>query len=128
MVGHGGTRGASDWSWSILPLEYYGGWVPSPSRCGRMTVGDSVAWARRGLSDRFGHARLLIEDDQTIADFVARGLRESGSPWTRPPTDNPASIRPGTPYDVAIVDLMLPKMDGLAVIDTLRKRGRPFRC
>jgi two-component system OmpR family response regulator len=28
------------------------------------------------------------------------------------------------PYDVAIVDLMLPKIDGLAVIDALRKRGQ----
>src|SRR5216684_2310070 len=67
---------------------------------------------------------LIIEDDQTIADFVGRGLRESGFA-----VDHAADGDEGLeaalqqPYDVAIVDLMLPKRDGLAVIDTLRRRG-----
>ena len=67
---------------------------------------------------------LIIEDDQTIADFVARGLRESGFA-----VDHAADGDEGLeaalqqPYDVAIIDLMLPKRDGLAVIDTLRRRG-----
>ena len=53
---------------------------------------------------------LIIEDDQTIADFVARGLRESGFAVDRMPdgeTGLAAALR--QPYDVAIVDLMLPK-------------------
>jgi two-component system OmpR family response regulator len=68
---------------------------------------------------------LIIEDDQTIGDFVARGLRESGFA-----VDQAADGEEGLeaalqqPYDVAIVDLMLPKRDGLAVIDALRKSGR----
>jgi two-component system OmpR family response regulator len=68
---------------------------------------------------------LIIEDDQTIADFVARGLRESGFA-----VDQAADGEEGLeaalqhPYDAAIVDLMLPKLDGLAVIDALRRRGR----
>src|SRR5229473_2249452 len=67
---------------------------------------------------------LIIEDDQTIADFVGRGLRESGFA-----VDHAADGDEGLeaalqqPYDVAIVDLMLPKRDALAVIDTLRRRG-----
>jgi len=67
---------------------------------------------------------LIIEDDRTIADFVGRGLRESGFA-----VDHAADGDEGLeaalqqPYDVAIVDLMLPKRDGLAVIDTLRRRG-----
>jgi len=68
---------------------------------------------------------LIIEDDQRIADFVARGLRESGFA-----VDQAADGEEGLeaalqhPYDAAIVDLMLPKLDGLAVIDALRRRGR----
>jgi len=68
---------------------------------------------------------LIIEDDQTIADFVARGLREAGfAVDTAPDGDAGLSLALSEPYDVAIVDLMLPKRDGLAVIDELRKRGR----
>ena len=68
---------------------------------------------------------LIVEDDQAIADFVARGFRESGFA-----VDNAADGQTGLdmalrePYDVAIVDLMLPKLDGLSVIDELRRRGR----
>jgi DNA-binding response OmpR family regulator len=66
---------------------------------------------------------LLIEDDQTIADFVARGLREAGFA-----VDHAAGGGAGLeaaisqPYDVAIVDLMLPEVDGLAIIDEMRRR------
>lgn len=68
---------------------------------------------------------LLIEDDQAIADFVTRGLREAGYAVQREP-DGEAGLRAAleTPADVAVVDLMLPKLDGLAVIEALRKRGR----
>ena len=68
---------------------------------------------------------LIIEDDQTIADFVARGLREAGfAVDTAPDGEAGLSLALNEPYDAAIVDLMLPKRDGLAVIDELRKRGR----
>jgi two-component system OmpR family response regulator len=68
---------------------------------------------------------LIIEDDQTIADFVARGLREAGFAVDTS-TDGEAglALALSEPYDVAIVDLMLPKREGLSVIDELRKRGR----
>jgi len=67
---------------------------------------------------------LVVEDDPTIADFVEKGLREAGFA-----VDVAADGTSGLdlalehPYDVAIVDVMLPQMDGLAVIDTLRARG-----
>lgn len=68
---------------------------------------------------------LIIEDDQTIAEFVCRGLREAGFAVDHAP-DGEAGLAAArtAPYDVAIVDLMLPKIDGLAVIDALRKRGQ----
>lgn len=68
---------------------------------------------------------LIIEDDHTIADFVARGLREAGFA-----VDVAADGEEGLQValeqspDVAIIDLMLPRRDGLSVIDELRRRGR----
>jgi two-component system OmpR family response regulator len=68
---------------------------------------------------------LIIEDDQTIAEFVARGLREAGFAVDMA-ADGEAGLELASsePYDVAIVDLMLPKREGLSVIDELRRRGR----
>jgi two-component system OmpR family response regulator len=68
---------------------------------------------------------LIIEDDQTFADFVSRGLREAGFAVDHV-ADGEAGLAAAraAPYDVAIVDLMLPKIDGLAVIDALRRRGQ----
>ena len=67
---------------------------------------------------------LLVEDDATIADFVVRGLREAGFAVDHVP-DGDAGLTTATQqaYDVAIVDLMLPKRDGLSLIETLRTRG-----
>src|SRR3954462_5724017 len=68
---------------------------------------------------------LIIEDDQTIADFVARGLREAGfAVDVAADGDAGLELASSEPYDAAIVDLMLPKRDGLSVIDELRRRGR----
>lgn len=66
---------------------------------------------------------LLVEDDPTIADFVGRGLREAGFAVDRAPDgDAGLDLAVGEPYDVAIVDLMLPRRDGLSLIEELRKR------
>jgi DNA-binding response OmpR family regulator len=68
---------------------------------------------------------LIVEDDRAISEFVARGLREAGFA-----VDESADGGDGLekalaePYDVAIVDLMLPRRDGLSLIDELRRRGR----
>jgi two-component system, OmpR family, response regulator len=67
---------------------------------------------------------LLVEDDPTIAEFVARGLREAGYAVDHE-ADGEAGLAAATTssFDVAIVDLMLPKRDGLSLIDELRRRG-----
>jgi two-component system, OmpR family, response regulator len=67
---------------------------------------------------------LLVEDDATIAEFVVRGLREAGFAVDHAP-DGDAGLAAATsqPYDVAIVDLMLPKRDGLSLIEELRRRA-----
>ncbi|MGE3708013.1 MAG: response regulator, partial [Vicinamibacterales bacterium] len=68
---------------------------------------------------------LIIEDDEAIAGFVGRGLREAGFAVDTA-ADGEAGLAAAlaTPYDVAIVDLMLPKRDGLGVIEALRDRGQ----
>jgi two-component system OmpR family response regulator len=67
---------------------------------------------------------LLVEDDTTIAEFVARGLREAGFAVDHE-ADGEAGLAAAatSSYDVAIVDLMLPKRDGLSLIEELRRRG-----
>src|SRR4029077_870104 len=67
---------------------------------------------------------LLVEDDATIAEFVVRGLREAGYAVDHE-ADGEAGLEAGVgaAYDVAIVDVMLPKRDGLSLIDELRRRG-----
>jgi len=67
---------------------------------------------------------LLVEDDATIGEFVGRGLREAGFAVDHA-SDGDAGLTAARQhaYDVAIVDLMLPKRDGLALIDELRRRG-----
>jgi heavy metal response regulator len=67
---------------------------------------------------------LLIEDDDTIADFVARGLREAGFAVDRT-SDGVEGLEAALAqtYDVAVVDVMLPRRDGLAVIEELRRKG-----
>ena len=67
---------------------------------------------------------LLIEDDERIASFVSTGLKEAGF------TVDYASdgeqglyLALNKSYDAAIIDLMLPKMDGLTIIEEIRQRG-----
>jgi two-component system OmpR family response regulator len=67
---------------------------------------------------------LLVEDDVSIADFVVRGLKEAGFAVDHA-ADGEAGLTAAIdqPYDVAIVDLMLPQRDGLSLIEELRRRG-----
>jgi two-component system OmpR family response regulator len=67
---------------------------------------------------------LIVEDDDTIAAFVAKGLEEAGFAVDRA-SDGGAGLEMAlaAPYDVAIVDVMLPGLDGLALVEKLRRRG-----
>jgi len=67
---------------------------------------------------------LIVEDDATIAEFVERGLKEAGFAVERAADGRTGLNRAAAePYDAAIVDVMLPQMDGLSLIDALRARG-----
>jgi two-component system OmpR family response regulator len=66
---------------------------------------------------------LVVEDDATIAGFIEKGLTEAGFAIDRA-ADGETGLRMALahPYDAAIVDLMLPRLDGLSVIERLRHR------
>lgn len=67
---------------------------------------------------------LLIEDDPKIAEFVANGLREAGFVVDHAAEgDTGLDVATAGAHDVAIVDLMLPHMDGLTVIQRMRHAG-----
>ena len=67
---------------------------------------------------------LIIEDDTAAAGFMAKGLAESGHV-----TDHAADGEDGFEmarhgnYDVCVVDRMLPKLDGLTLVQRLRAEG-----
>jgi two-component system OmpR family response regulator len=64
---------------------------------------------------------LLVEDDAKIASFVAKGLRESSYMVDISPNgEEGCELGRKNSYDAAIVDLMLPKLDGLSVIERWR--------
>ena len=67
---------------------------------------------------------LLIEDDREAARYLTKGLAESGHVVDHAP-DGPQGLvlATGETYDVLIVDRMLPGLDGLSVIEALRKSG-----
>ncbi len=65
---------------------------------------------------------LVVEDDRKIASFVVKGLKQSGFAVDHCADGEAALILARTTsYDAAIVDLMLPKLDGLTLIQQLRK-------
>lgn len=67
---------------------------------------------------------LIVEDDATIADFVAKGLVEAGfAVDVAADGERGLDLATSGGYDAAIVDVMLPQIDGLTLIDRMRTRG-----
>lgn len=67
---------------------------------------------------------LIVEDDKSNAEYIRTGLSESGhtADIARDGVDG-LYLATEQPYDVLIVDRMLPKLDGLALIQALRTSG-----
>ncbi len=66
---------------------------------------------------------LVVEDDKKIASFVAKGLKEAGYA-VDVAQDGPDGLDLGLSgvYDAAVVDIMLPGLDGLTLIERLRAK------
>ena len=66
---------------------------------------------------------LVIEDEKRIADFLCRGLQGAGYAVDAALTGGAAMDHlHGTDYDMVILDLMLPDMDGLKVLERIRNK------
>lgn len=67
---------------------------------------------------------LVVEDDLTIASFISKGLREAGFAVDHA-TDGEQGLDMAMTgsFDTAIIDIMLPKMNGLALIETMRQNN-----
>jgi two-component system OmpR family response regulator len=67
---------------------------------------------------------LVVEDDPKIASFIVNGLKQSGFAVDHSSNGLDALASAKTvSYDAAVVDVMLPQMDGLALIQKLRAAG-----
>ena len=67
---------------------------------------------------------LLIEDDAQAAGYLVKGLKESGHLVDHAADgEDGLTLALGGGYDAAVVDRMLPRMDGLTVVGRLREAG-----
>ena len=65
---------------------------------------------------------LVVEDDSKIASFLVNGLKQNGYAVDRFADGESGLIAAGSsPYDAAVVDVMLPKLDGLSLVRQLRR-------
>lgn len=67
---------------------------------------------------------LIVEDERKISAYVKRGLEESGYAVDAVYTGKEAlDWKEAAPYDVIILDILIPEIDGLTVCRELRQRG-----
>ena len=67
---------------------------------------------------------LLVEDDKQVGEFIVAELVAAGHSCVHA-LDGEAGQRAASDatYDVMVVDRMMPRLDGLTLINTLRKAG-----
>lgn len=67
---------------------------------------------------------LVVEDDVKIASFIIKGLKAAGYAVDHAlDGETGLDMALGEPYDTAIIDIMLPKRDGLSIIERMRKEN-----
>jgi two-component system, OmpR family, response regulator len=65
---------------------------------------------------------LVVEDDRKIASFVVAGLKQAGFAVDHVGNAEDAlALTETEPYDGVIVDVMLPRMDGLSLVEAMRR-------
>ncbi|MFH1103173.1 MAG: response regulator transcription factor [Pseudomonadota bacterium] len=67
---------------------------------------------------------MIVEDDPKIASFIVKGFRQAGfAVDLAEDGENALQIISSTAYDTAVIDIMLPGMDGLTLINRIRNQG-----
>jgi len=65
---------------------------------------------------------LVVEDDSKIASFVVNGLKQNGFAVDHAPDgEEGLELAQAVSYDAAVLDIMLPKLDGLSLLRQLRQ-------
>src|SRR4051794_22225931 len=68
---------------------------------------------------------LVVEDDKKIASFVVNGLKQNGFAVDLcGDGEDGLSMARSVDYDAAVIDIMLPKLDGLTLVQTIRREGK----
>ncbi len=66
---------------------------------------------------------LVVEDDKKTASFIIKGLKQAGFAVDCATNgDDGLNLALTDPYDVVVIDIMLPKLDGLSLIEELRQQ------
>jgi two-component system OmpR family response regulator len=95
--------------------------MPSEGRLSHQALPCTIKAARKAKSGEPALRILIVEDDTKIASFLVRGLKQAGFAVDRASNGvDGLELALAEPYDAAVVDIMLPKLDGLALIDRLR--------
>src|SRR5688500_20381575 len=68
---------------------------------------------------------LVVEDDKKLAAYIVKGLQEAGFAVDHcPDGDDGLIMATGNQYDAAVIDIMLPGLNRLALAQHLRKQRR----
>jgi two-component system OmpR family response regulator len=68
---------------------------------------------------------LVVEDDKKIASFIVNGLKQHGFAVDHcADGESGFAMAESLPYDAAVIDIMLPKLDGLTLVQNLRREGK----
>jgi two-component system OmpR family response regulator len=95
--------------------------MTSEGRLSHQALPCTIKAARKAKSGEPALRILIVEDDTKIASFLVRGLKQAGFAVDRASNGvDGLELALAEPYDAAVVDIMLPKLDGLALIDRLR--------
>ena len=101
-------------------LVFNQGWLPCHFWSSIIVMGE-----RGNISGTSSMRILLIEDDQVIADFIQKGMKEAGFAIDHF-DDGSIGLHAALTqdFDVGILDLMLPGLDGLSILDRYATRRR----
>jgi two-component system OmpR family response regulator len=70
---------------------------------------------------------LVVEDDAKIASFIVQGFKQAGLAVDHADDGEAGlALAESTGYDAAVVDIMLPRLDGLSLVRRLRAARRPI--
>jgi two-component system, OmpR family, response regulator len=69
---------------------------------------------------------LVVEDDKDLNDFIRTALKREGFAADKAGNGKEAlALARETNYDIVLLDMMMPELDGLSVLKELRKKGDP---